>query len=520
MNYALDGNQTKGRVLTGVIGAGTMGRGIAQISAAAGNPTIIFDSSSSMLEDAKAAIAKILARNVEKGICSQQDVDATLKNLTFTTEIRDLSSCELAIEAIIEDMAVKKELFHQLDEVLSQQAVIVTNTSSLSVTSLAAGTKNPERFAGLHFFNPVPLMKVVEVIKGPLTHVGIIDGLKKWVELTGHKAVTAIDSPGFVVNHAGRGYGTEALRILGECIASVEATDEIMRGTGLFKMGPFELMDLIGLDVSHKVMESIYAQYYQEPRYRPSPLARNRVEANLLGRKTGRGFYVYDSDKPKKHDTDRGNYDETPLMRKVWIQPMNPERMQRIEGILPQGTKIENQPRPGDQSICIVTPIGLDTTSFCKKHSLDPEKTLAIDSLFPMDKTVTMMATPRAMPEIIGQMMSAIRHGGRHGEFIEDSPGFVAQRMIAMIVNIGCDIVQQGITTPYDLDQAVRLGLGYQHGPLAMGDRFGAGNILEILENLFDYYKDPRYRPSPWLKRRVALGMSLTEFPRYRREMN
>jgi 3-hydroxybutyryl-CoA dehydrogenase len=317
--------------------------------------------------------------------------------------------------------------------------------------------------------------------------------------------VHAKDTPGFIVNHAGRGYGTEALRILGEGVAEFHEIDRILRDCAGFRLGPFELLDLTGLDVSHPVMESIYRQYYEEPRFRPSPIAAQRVHARLLGRKSGRGFYRHEN----------GRQEEIPeppapsaQPASVWVSRSGLGA--RLTELLRElGAHIDRGVRPAAQSLCLVAPLGDDATTTALEEKLDPARTLAVDCLFPVEKRRTLMTTPMTTPE-----MRAAAHGLLAGDgvpvtVIRDSPGFVAQRTIAQIVNIACDIAQQRIASPADIDAAVTLGLGYPQGPLAWGDAIGPGRILGILESLHDFYADPRYRASPWLKRRARLGVSL-----------
>ncbi len=231
-----------------------------------------------------------LARLAEKGRMSPSDAERRGATLVVADSLAALSSCHVVVEAIVEDLDVKRELFRSLEAIVAEDCLIASNTSSLSITAIAAACKRPERVGGFHFFNPVPLMKVVEVVDGLLTAPWVGDALTALALRFGHRPVRAKDTPGFIVNHAGRGYGTEALRILGEGVAEFHAIDRILRDCAGFRLGPFELLDLTGLDVSHPVMESIYRQYYEEPRYRPSPITGQRVNAGLLGRKSGPRF--------------------------------------------------------------------------------------------------------------------------------------------------------------------------------------------------------------------------------------
>lgn len=267
--------------VTGIVGSGAMGRGIAQLAAQAGSRVLLFDNQPHAADAARTEICAQWDRLRDKGRMDANTVAACKDRLLCAKMLDELASCTLVIEAIVERLDAKKALFEALEGIVTDSAVLATNTSSLSVTAIAAGLRQPRRLAGLHFFNPAPLMKVVEVIAGLQTDTQVCLALTAYVRQMGHTPVKAADTPGFIVNHAGRGYGTEALRIAGENVADFATIDRIPKDQVGFKLGPFELMDLTALDVSHTVMESVYRQYCDEPRYRPSPWLRRRGAIGL-----------------------------------------------------------------------------------------------------------------------------------------------------------------------------------------------------------------------------------------------
>jgi 3-hydroxybutyryl-CoA dehydrogenase len=490
----------------GIVGTGLMGRGIAQIAAQAGCRVLLHDTRAGAAEEARESVRRALAGLAQKGKLAAGEVEQTVSRLQVAGDLQELAACRLVVEAIVEDLEAKRALFRELEGIVAEDCLLATNTSSLSVTAIAAGCRIPARVAGFHFFSPVPLMKLVEVIDGVATAPWVGETLCGFARDMGHTPVRAQDTPGFIVNHAGRGYGTEALRILGEGIAEVSAIDRILRQAAGFRMGPFELLDLTGLDVSHPVMESIYDQYYQEPRFRPSPITRQRLAAGLLGRKTGRGFYEYPGGRQQvaPEPAVPGTRPE-----RVWVSRTNPPGQAAVCALVRElGGTLEDGARPSPEALCVVLPVGHDATSCAVAEGLDAARTVAIDPLFLAGRR-TLMTTPvttTATREAAHGLFSA---DGIPVSVIHDSPGFVAQRVSAMIVNVGCDIAQQRIATPSDIDRAVTLGLGYPKGPLAMGDGIGPETVLSILRALHDFYGDPRYRPSPWLARRARLGVSL-----------
>ena len=490
-----------------LVGTGAMGRGIAQIAAQAGVRVMLYDAMPGAAKGAREAVVATLGKLAEKGKITAAGLAEASARLEVIAHLEQLAPARVIIEAIVENLDIKRQIFQQLEEIVPVDTILATNTSSLSVTAIAAACKHPERVGGFHFFNPVPLMKIVEVIDGLLTAPWVSDALLALGRRVGHTAVRAQDTPGFIVNHAGRGFVTEALRCLSEGVAEFHEIDRIMRDAAGFRMGPFELMDLTGLDVSQPVMESIYHQYYQEPRYRPSPLAAQRLVGGILGRKTGRGFYTYVDNRAQPIAAA-----SIPAERpgQVWISQAQPEWAQAVHQLVEKsGVAIENGQRPSADALCIVTPLGSDATSLCLSQGLDARRTVAIDCLFGLDRRRTVMSTPLTTPEMRNAAHGLFAADGVPVSLIRDSAGLIAQRIVASIVNIGCDIAQQRIAAPADIDRAVSLGLGYPKGPLTLGDTLGARNILAILETMQDFYGDPRYRPSPWLKRRALLGVSL-----------
>lgn len=492
----------------GVLGTGTMGRGIAQIAAAGGYPVRLFDAKDGAAAEAQAFIARMIGRAAEKGNMSQDDADAAVARVGIIDSLEGFAGASLVVEAALEDLDIKRQIFQALENIVDGDAILATNTSSLSVTAIAAGCEKPGRVAGYHFFNPVPLLKVVEVVDGVLTDPWVGDALDKIARKCGHEPVRAQDTPGFLVNHAGRGLYTEGLRIAQEGIAGFADVDDILReGGARFRMGPFELMDTTGLDVSGVVMESIYEQWYQEPRFRPVSMTRQRMAAGLYGRKTGRGYYVYEDNKkvlPPPAPT------PTALPESVWISPAEADGHKALTDLLKDHVTLDTGDKPGPMSICLVTPYGHDTTTTALAQGIEPERTLAVDTLFGLDARVTLMTTPVTDPDVRDAAHAALSAAGRAVTVIHDSPGFVSQRVVAAIINIGCEIAQMGIASPADINKAVQLGLAYPIGPIGFGDTIGPKRALAILEALYDFYGDARYRPSPWLKRRALLGVPLT----------
>jgi 3-hydroxybutyryl-CoA dehydrogenase len=486
-----------------------MGRGIAQIAAQAGSAVLLYDTQPDAVAQACAAIGAQWDKLAAKGRLSADAAAACKARLQPAAALADLKNCHLVVEAVIERLDIKQKVFGELEGIVAPDAILASNTSSLSVTSIAATLKAPARFAGYHFFNPVPLMKVVEVVAGLKTSPDTCQALTDYARQIGHTPVQAGDTPGFIVNHAGRGYGTEALRIAGEGVADFATIDRILKDQAGFRLGPFELFDLTALDVSHPVMESIFRQYYDEPRYRPSVITAQRLAGGALGRKTGQGFYDYAGGAeylPPEPAAPR--VDSLPP---VWVSTKAARRLALLQLLKDLGASIETGAAPSGQALIVVAPLGLDVTTVAVLERLDPARTVGIDLLMEdaAVKRRVLAVNPATRADMREAAWALFARDGKPVSVIRDSGGLVTQRVLAAIVNIATDMCQQRVCSPQDLDTAVTLGLGYPLGPLAWGDRLGPANLLEVLLNLQLVYGDMRYRPSPWLRRRAALGLSL-----------
>ncbi|WP_374665825.1 3-hydroxyacyl-CoA dehydrogenase [Ramlibacter sp.] len=490
----------------GVVGAGTMGRGIVQLFAQAGHVVRCHDAQPGAAAKAVQAVLDQLTKLVEKGRLSADALAAIRGRIHVSEDLASFADCDVVIEAIVEDLDAKRALFRALEAVVSPEAILASNTSSLTVADIAAACEQPARVAGLHFFNPVPLMKVAEVIAAVRTAPAVVETLRTLSEGAGHRAVVTADQPGFLINHAGRGLYTEGLRVVEEQVATPADVDDVLREALGFRMGPFELLDLTGLDVSSRVMSSIYEQFQQEPRFRPSSLVPPRVAAGLFGRKTGEGWYRYVEGRPERPPA--RERPAVPAGVSVWIDPAASGHGELATLLQAAGARLEGEPARAD--LGIVQPWGEDATSAAVRLGLDAARTVAVDPITPLALRRTLMLTIATAPAARDAALALLAADAVPVTVINDSPGFIAQRVIATIVNIAANIAQRGIASVADLEAAVQLGLGYPRGPLAWGDHLGAERILAILRAQHAATGDPRYRPSAWLVRRVALGLPLT----------
>lgn len=498
-------SSSKAHSRIGVVGLGVMGQGIAQLFAVAGHRVTLFDTVPGAASAARTRVAEILERLSEKGRLTTEAAAQAISRLEPLDDLGGLSDCDVVIEAIVEDIEAKQGLVERLEAILGNEAIIASNTSSLLIAGIAARSRRPDRIAGLHFFNPVPLMKVAEVIAAVRTAPQAIETLKDLVEGAGHRAVIAQDQPGFLVNHAGRGLYTEGLALLEDRIASHAEIDLILREAAGFRMGPFELFDLTGIDVSGRVLQGIFEQFQHEPRFRPSSLVPPRIAAGLYGRKSGRGWYDYETPAPQTVEASLSSGQGG----RVWVAPDSEQYDGLVAAVMERNGVLAPDPEEPDVLI-LIQPWGREASAICAERALDPARTIAVDPLPGLDRRRTLMATPATVPDARARALDLLGGGPVPATLIADSPGFVVQRVLATIINIASQIAQRGIASVPDIDDAVRLGLGYPQGPLTWGDRIGPGRIVAILDAIRETTGDPRYRVSPWLRQRAHLGLPLT----------
>jgi 3-hydroxybutyryl-CoA dehydrogenase len=488
-----------------------MGRSIAQLAAAGGHAVLLFDADPRAVEAAVQSIGNLFRRAVERGQVPFDLADAAIARVKGVPDVNALAPAELIIESIVEDMELKRAVFARVEPVMRADAILATSTSSLSVAAIARGCQRPERVAGLHFFNPVSVTRVVEIVRGPRTAERTIARLVGMIERLGQTPIVVEDAPGFAINTAGRGLLGEALRILEEGVASPHAVDTVVREVLGFRAGPFEMLDQAGLDNAWLTQQHLFEQFFGEARLRPVPLVAQRIAAGLLGRKSNEGFYKYENG-----DIVRPQPEPPPAdpRRAIWVSGARPQLATKVATALAGVIEIAASANSPTNAVIVVTPLGLDATQAAVDEKLDPRRVVAVDALFALDRHVVIMGTPATDPLAIDAVHSAFVRAGRQVTVISDSPGFIAQRIAAMIVAISAAMVERGIASPADIDRGVTMALGYPLGPLSFGDRLGPRVVVEILQNLWRTSGDPRWRIPGWLRRRALIGMPLAGLAR------
>jgi 3-hydroxybutyryl-CoA dehydrogenase len=482
-----------------VIGAGTMGAGIAQVAAVAGHPVLVYDAAPGAAERAVGAVRMRIAGLVAKG---RLDVDPARLRLDVARELDELAPAQCVVEAVVEDLAVKQALFADLEKVIAPGCVLATNTSSLSPTAIAAALGHPGRLVGMHFFNPAPVMRLVEVVSGLATRPEVAAAVTELARAWGKQVVRAAATPGFIVNRVARPYYAEALRLAEEQAAGPATIDAVLTQAGGFRMGPFALMDLVGQDVNEAVTRSVWTAFGYDPRFAPSLLQRAMVEAGWLGRKSGRGWYRYgDGEPPPRPEAAPGR----PAPSWVIEHGSSPLRtfLGRSTAQIRAGTDDDGTVElPGGARL--VRCDGRPATALAAERGVP---VVVVDRALD-DATATGIAVAAcdgcpapALDEAVGLLQAA----GLAVYVIDDAPGLVVTRTVAMLVNGAVDARHKGVASAADIDTAMRLGTNYPLGPLAWGQSWGPATVLAVLDALHAWYGDDRYRASALL-RRIAAG--------------
>jgi 3-hydroxybutyryl-CoA dehydrogenase len=499
-----------------VVGSGAMGSGIAQVAAAAGHQVILFDTRAAAATKAIADIGKVYARLVEKGRMSGADAEAASGRMRVASAIADVRGAAIVIEAIVESLEVKRALFAELETIVSDDCILATNTSSISVTAIAAELRRPQRLVGMHFFNPVPLMALVEVISGLATEQQVADSVFATAAAWGKNPVHAKSTPGFIVNRVARPFYAEALRLLSEQAADPATLDAVMREAGGFRMGPFELMDLIGHDVNFSVTKSVHQAYFGDPRFSPSVLQQEMVNAGFLGRKSGRGFYRYgDGDSVPAPQTEPPQ--PRPESVSVSIEPgvVNAVTEPMEQRLKSAGFTVgHRKPLPGADEheapafhcngAAVFLTDGRSATerANANKHPDTVLYDLAFD--YAGAKRIALARADQCGDAAWHAVVGLFQAAGFAVTRIDDVPGMVVMRTVAMLANEAADAVNQGVCSAAAVDIAMQKGVNYPRGPLAWTDAIGVRQVVTVLSNLATSYGEDRYRVSPLLRRKLA----------------
>ncbi|MGK5020191.1 3-hydroxyacyl-CoA dehydrogenase PaaH [Janthinobacterium lividum] len=505
-----------------VIGSGAMGAGIAQVAAAAGYRVKLYDTRAQAVSKALADIGKMYAKLAEKGRMTADEAAAATTRLQAVDSLADVADAALVVEAIVENLDVKRGLFAELEAVVSDDCILATNTSSISVTAIAAKLRRPERLVGMHFFNPVPLMALVEVISGLATSAQVAATVYDTSIVWGKNPVHAKSTPGFIVNRVARPFYAEAWRLLSEQAGDPATIDAVLRDAGGFRMGPFELMDLIGHDVNFSVTQSVFDAYFNDPRFTPSVLQQEMVNAGFLGRKSGRGLYAY------------GEGASAPVVQAEGPQP-KPEfvalsaaiggdgrghsgvirsLVQRLEHtgisvsrrVTQEGQVHDEAPALHCHGAAIYLSDGRSATQ--RAHDNQHPDTVLFDLAldYASAKRIAVARADQCSDTAYAAVVGLFQAAGFSVTRLDDVPGLVVMRTVAMLANEAADAVNQGVCTVAAVDIAMQKGVNYPRGPLAWADAVGVHHIVTVLQHLALGYGEDRYRVSPLLRRKLATG--------------
>ena len=498
-------------MILGVVGAGTMGAGIAQLGCAAGMTVLLHDPVEDALEQGAERVRSGLRNWIGKGRAGED----SLELLKQAAALEDLGGCELVIEAAPEHADLKRELFALLSKVCGSETVLATNTSSIPVTSLAGAAERPENVVGMHFFNPPPLMGLLEVIRADQTSDRALGVARAAGEAMGKQVILAADGPGFLVNRCGRPFAGEALRLLQERVASHEQIDRICRMGGGFRMGPFELMDLVGVDVGYAVAKSFTELSFGEPRWRPSPIQARMVAAGRLGRKAGRGYYDYTGEEPHRAEDlePRPTAGGATLVAILGHGPL-------ADGLRDRARAAGHELLEGGPAELVVDarlhpdeapPGGAPLLLLCAGSSLTARGepgAIGFHVLPPLGESrlVELTRLPTAQPFAAEAAESFFTGLGFAAEWVEDAPGLVLGRIVCQLVNEACFAVGEGVGSEDGVDAGLTLGLNHPRGPFAWCESIGIQHVCATIDALWRERREERYRLAPLLGRRAMLA--------------
>ena len=492
-----------------VIGAGTMGSGIAEVAASAGHTVFLRDANEAALERGIAMIRRSLDKRVVRKKLDAVSRDAIVARIHPVTSYADLRDVGLVIEVIVENLEAKVGALAELEAQLGADTMIATNTSSLSVTALAGRLARPERVVGMHFFNPATVLPLVEVVAGHATDPAVVQTIVETARAWGKVPVACRSTPGFIVNRVARPFYGEALRLLQEQAATPATLDAVMRECGGFKMGPCELMDLIGHDVNFAVTRSVYEAFFDDPRYKPSLIQKDLVDAGWLGRKSGRGFFDYRDGAAPALAEDAAQGDVPAIVQ--------------VEGDLGPAAalvaSIETKVRETVKSVEGAGILRVDGFALALTDGRSAtERSLALGEpvvLFDLAldyagcTRIAIAAAAQASPQHLAKALGLFSAIGKKVSLLADAPGLAVMRSVAMLVNEAADAVHQGIASADDVDAAMQKGVNYPVGPLAWGRRIGFERVTQVLLHLAQAYGEDRYRTSLWLQREVQAARPL-----------
>ncbi|MFF8587654.1 3-hydroxyacyl-CoA dehydrogenase [Streptomyces althioticus] len=476
-----------------VVGTGTMGQGIAQVALVAGHPVRLYDAAPGLARKAADAIGSRLDRLVEKERLTADERDAARARLTPVDDLSGLAGCSLVVEAVVERLDVKQELFRALEDVVADDCLLATNTSSLSVTAIGGALRVPGRFVGLHFFNPAPLLPLVEVVSGFATDFGAATRAYETARAWGKTPVACADTPGFIVNRVARPFYAEAFAVYEAQAADPATVDAVLRESGGFRMGAFELTDLIGQDVNESVTHSVWQAFFQDVRFRPSLAQRRLVESGRLGRKTGHGWYDHreGAERPAPHTAEPA---EPPayvvaegglgpaaelldLIREAGIEVREAEEDEGTRLVLPSGGQL-------------VLADGQLAAEFADVVYFD----LALD--YRRATRIALSHAGHTSAKTVAQATGLFQALGKKVSVIGDVPGMIVARTVARIIDLAVEAVAQGVATEEDVDTAMRLGVNYPLGPFEWSRRLGRGWAGALLDEMHEVDPCGRYAPS------------------------